>query len=395
MLNGWKIAARTNVRTSLCNEKTGETVEILYHDGLCDEYDLHAIMYSASQKADSFTVLQCDGLFEIDYSHIRVSPPPSASQLSAFERPVSDHERRDKFFARVGDALWSMPKKAVVERVLEHAKATRPAQIPSDIAFLDLGCGNGARVRGQAGQNAVGNAVGVDLHPPIFNDCSNASFFRGDAGDFLQTLRQRQNEPAQINADFLLGRLSEPERTKLVEEISQRIGTAGKFTFCESVTNSKKIVQTVRMFPGLQAKASGFGQSAKWIGATSKGRAELSKFLEHYPQYAAMAGKGAEGDAASGQEQGTAKEEHNAAKGEAGHATEKSAGAPTSNGQTALPSSMPILVTVSAEPPKQVLKVEDGEQEVAVDAPDGQQRVPSEPQESAPDKAAESATEKA
>ena len=211
-MDGWRLVARTDVRTSLRNESTDETAEILYHDGLCDEYDVHSVMYSASSKAESFFVLYADGLFEINYSSVKVSPPPTPRQIAALERPVEDQSRRDRFFAKVLAPLSVLPKKAMLEKILEHARKTRYdphlSGVPPRIDFLDLGCGNGRRVL-SAAQDCEKNCVGVDLRPPIFNDRHNAWFFRKDALEFLQLLRNRQTEASAINSDFLLGRVGD------------------------------------------------------------------------------------------------------------------------------------------------------------------------------------------
>lgn len=336
MLNGWKIVARTDLRTSLGRESTGETFEVLYHDGMVDEYDVHSILYSPTQDSQAFEVLHCGGLYEIDASAFRVSPPPSPVEVAMREQAVQDRQRVSAFFAKASEALHALPKKDTVQAVLDYARSnTEHARVfphPA-ISFLDLGCGNGRRVLLEASKTA-GECVGVDFHPPIFNDCSNASFYRSEASEFLRTLKQRQTEVFRVNADFFLGKLSDPERTFLLEKIYSALPEGGEFSFCETVAVAKKVVATLKMFPGISVSALDCWQSAERTSISSAGRREVEKFLRTHPGYAQKPAQAA-GDAKGGLgEKSDGKEPDEAA-------TQKPAVSPAPHN---VPASMPLLV---------------------------------------------------
>jgi SAM-dependent methyltransferase len=257
-------------------------------------------------------VLHCDGLYEIDVSALRVSPPPSPMEVAMREQKVRDGARISGFFSRAREALWAIPKKDTVLSVLEYAQANaepeREFPAPA-MAFLDLGCGNGRRVLYEASKG-LGECVGVDFHPPIYNDCANASFFRAEAAEFLRVLKQRQIEVRRINADFFLGGLSDPDRTFVLEKIAAALMDNGEFSFCETVAVAKKVVSTLKMFPGISVQASGFLQSSRHMARSSAGRREVEKFLRTHPQYAqGPAGEmGGEGKSGAGKESDGEKE---------------------------------------------------------------------------------------
>ncbi len=296
MLNGWKIVARTDMRTSIGRDSTGETLEILHHDGLVDEYDVHSVLYSATRDSQAFMVLSCDGLYEIDASAFRISPPPSPVEMAMREQKVQDRARVADFFSKASEALAALPKKDVVLRVLEYAKANpapeRAFSHPK-LSFLDIGCGNGRRVLFEASAEA-GECVGVDFHPPIYNDYPNVSFYRTEASEFLRTHKQRQIEISRINADFFLGRLSDPGRTFILEKIVAALTDGGEFSFCETVAVAKKVVATLKMFPGISVRAADYWQSAEHMSRSSVGRREVEKFLRSHPEYAQKPEAGAE-----------------------------------------------------------------------------------------------------
>jgi len=287
MLNGWKIVARTDLRTSLGRQSTGETFEVLYHDGLNDAYDVHSVLYSPSSASPAFLVLHCDGLYEIDASAFRITPPPSPLEVAMRQQKVSDRTRVAEFFSKASEALHALPKKDTVQAVLDYAQENteheRAFNHPA-ISFLDLGCGNGRRVLYEASRTQ-GECVGVDFHPPIFNDCANASFYRCEASEFLRTHKQRQVEFARINADFFLGKLSDPERTFLLEKIYSALPEGGEFSFCETVAVAKKIVSTLKMFPGVSVRALDYWQSTELMALSSQGRREVEKFVRTHPEY--------------------------------------------------------------------------------------------------------------
>lgn len=341
MLNGWKIVARTDLRTSLGRESTGETFEVLYHDGLVDAYDVHSVLYSPSQDSQAFEVLHCDGLYEIDASAFRVSPPPSPVEVAMREQAVQDRERVAAFFSKASEALHALPKKDTVQAVLDYAKANaapeRSFSHPA-IMFLDLGCGNGKRVLFEASRTA-GECVGVDFHPPIYNDCPNASFYRSEASEFLRTHKQRQVEFLRINADFFLGKLSDPERTFILEKIYSVLPEGGEFSFCETVAAAKKIVATLKMFPGLSVRALDYWQSAEQMSLSSAGRREVEKFLRTHPEYAQKPVE------AGGTGNGVAKE-----RAAENNASEQKTGAANPAPRT-VPASMPIMVIARKEDP--------------------------------------------
>jgi len=287
MLNGWKIVARTDLRTSLGRQSSGETLEVLYHDGLGDEYDVHSVLYSPSRDSQAFEVLRCDGLYEIDASAFRISPPPSPVEVAMLEQKVRDRAKVAGFFSKAAEALEALPKKDMVLRVLDYARANaeheRAFSHPK-ISFLDLGCGNGKRVLFEASRTA-GECVGVDFRPPIFNDCANASFFRAEASEFLRAHKQRQIEISRINADFFLGKLTDPDRTFILEKIVTSLSEGGEFSFCETVAVAKKVVATLKMFPGVGVRALDYWQSAEHMSLSSAGRREVERFLRSHPEY--------------------------------------------------------------------------------------------------------------
>ena len=288
MFDGWKIAAKTPIRTSLHNGKSDETIEILYHDDLESEYDIHSIMFSASSKEDVFYVLYTDGLFTIDYSSLKVSPPPSAQELRKFERPVTDENRRKGFFSKISEALWVLPKRSIVERVLEHSTKARYSPYASDlwpgVDFVDLGCGNGRRVLSEAARTPE-NLVGVDLRPPIYNDAVNVKFYRAGMREFLEIMRQRKTDVRRINADFVLGKMHQSEQTALLESACRILSDGGALTLCDDAATAKGLVQTLSMIPGIETKAIGFQSAKQWICATSHGRRTVEKFLEKHPEF--------------------------------------------------------------------------------------------------------------
>ncbi len=288
MFDGWKIAAKTPSRASLHNDPSDETIEILYHDDLESEYDVHSIMYSASSKEDVFYVLYADGLFSIDYSSLKVSPPPGAQELRKFEHPVADGSRRATFFSKISEALWVLPKKSVVERVLEGASTARYSPYASDlwpgVDFLDLGCGNGRRVLSEAARTP-GNLVGVDFRPPIYNDAVNVKFYRAGMREFLEIMRQRKTGVRRINADFVLGKLHQGEQTALLESACRILSDGGALTLCDDAATAKVLVQTLSMIPGIETKAIGFQSARQWVCATSHGRRTVEKFLERHPEF--------------------------------------------------------------------------------------------------------------
>jgi SAM-dependent methyltransferase len=300
MLNGWKIAARTDFRSSLSKESTGETLEILCHDSMADEYDIHSIIYS-SGKSDSFLSLHCDGLYRIDTSSFAVCPPPSPQEVAAHEQQVTDAKTQGEFFLKAAEALHVLPNKDLVGRVLEYAQQNpNPPKeffLAPAISFLDLGCGNGKRVLFESAK-ASGECVGVDFHPPIFNDASNVSFFRSQAAEFLRVLSRKGVQVERINADFLLGKLSDPDRTFLLEKILTALNDGGTFTFSENVAVAKKAVATLKMFPGVAVSAKDFWQSKAHMELTSTGRKAAEKFLQSHPAYQSMPAAAANQDAA-------------------------------------------------------------------------------------------------
>jgi len=360
MLNGWKIVARTDLRSSLGRESTGETFEVLYHDNLGDEYDVHSILYSPSQGSQAFLVLHCDGLYEIDASAFRISPPPSPVEVAMREQKVSDRARIAEFFSKATEALHALPKKDTVQAVLDYAKANaeheRSFSHPA-ISFLDLSCGNGKRVLSEASKTS-GECVGVDFHPPIFNDCTNASFYRAEASEFLRTHKQRQIDVLRINADFFLGKLSDPDRTFLLEKIFSALSDGGEFSFCETVAVAKKVVSTLKMFPGISVAALDYWQSAEQMSLSSAGKREVEKFLRTHPEYAqkqqenTQAGKANSSTEKPGVEKtAEQKTDDDAVQGQEEHAAktgeEKDAEQPAAAQKPAgrnVPASMPILV---------------------------------------------------
>ncbi len=345
MLNGWKIVARTDLRTSMGRESTGETFEVLYHDSLVDAYDVHSILYSHSQDSQAFEVLHCDGLYEIDASAFRVSPPPSPVEVAMREQAVQDRSRVAAFFSKASEALHALPKKDVVQAVLDYAKANAaPERAFSHpvITFLDLGCGNGKRVLFEASKTA-GECVGVDFHPPIYNDCPNASFYRSEVSEFLRTHKQRQVDFLRINADFFLGRLSDPDRTFLLEKIYSVLPEGGEFSFCETVAVAKKIVATLKMFPGVSVRALDYWQSAEWMSRSSAGLREAEKFLRTHPEYAQKPAASENGKAAA------AGAKENAEGKKDGSETQKTDAAKTA--PRIVPASMPIVVVAKKEDP--------------------------------------------
>jgi len=286
MLNGWKIVARTDLRTSLGRESTGETFEVLYHDNLADAYDVHSILYSPSQDSQLFEVLHCDGLYEIDASAFRVSPPPSPVEVAMREQKVQDRSRIAAFFSKASEALHALPKKDTVQAVLDYAKNSEHEQAfhRPRISFLDLSCGNGKRALYEASKTP-GECVGVDFHPPIYNDSPNTSFYRSEVSEFLRTHKQRQVDFLRINADFFLGKLPDPERTFILEKIYSVLPEGGEFSFCETVAVAKKIVSTLKMFPGVSVRALDYWQSAEMMALSSAGRREAEKFVRTHPEY--------------------------------------------------------------------------------------------------------------
>ena len=347
-MNGWKLVAKTETRTSLQNGNTGETVEIAYHDNFSTAHDVHTIMYSPSAKAEAFYALHCDGLFRVDYTSVRVSPPPSLSEVAKLEQHVADLDDREKIFQKIIEASQIIPKREDVESIIENSREKpvdlRLGNVPADIYNLDLTCINGERTRAIAA-DSNGPCVGVDLRPPIINGEKNAHFFRMAPVDFLIFLRQRQISPMEISADFLLGGISDSQRTSILNSICERLASGGIFRFCERIADAKKVVATAKMMPDLNLRSCGFDATREWMEKSPACRKEMEKFRAAHPDFPkeapAAQAQAEKGDGIEGEPAGkdSAKPAESA----------EPAQTPAAPQNSTVPASLPVLVEITKD----------------------------------------------